>query len=313
LQPHAKLGLKALARSGAPAETTQTRITTMSTNTKITRRQVIRTAGGVSAAYLLAPTLTSAFGERAAIAATRCATLTPELTEGPYWVNTMLHRSDVRSNSHGGGHQIGVPLALTINVADLTNDCTPLDGVAVDIWHANAHGLYSDESSQQAGGGTSGGNTSNDNWLRGYQISGKDHGINHKPASGQVSFETIWPGWYTGRAIHIHVRVRKLSHNGATIAGYTTQIFFTDADNSHVLTGAAPYNTRSPQTDPTTDQNDTVLTSADFATNVVNVKGSIQHGYATTFNIALDNAELDAKGSLARPNAQGGASPQPSA
>ena len=218
----------------------------------------------------------------------------------------MLHRSDVRANSHGGGHQAGVPLRLTINVVDSNKGCKPLDGVAVDIWHANAHGLYSDESSQQAGGGTTSGDTISDNWLRGYQITGKDRGLKHKPVHGQVSFTTIWPGWYSGRAIHIHVRVRKLSHRGATIAGYTTQIFFSDADNDRVLTGAAPYNTRSPQKDPTTDENDTVLTRADFATNIVNVNGQIEHGFKTTFNIALDNAEVDAKGSLGRPNTGGG-------
>ncbi len=72
------------------------------------------------------------------------------------------------------------------------------------------------------------------------------------------------------------------------------------------MTGAAPYNKRSPQTDPTTDENDTVLTSADFATNIVKVNGTIEHGFKTTFNIALDHAEVDTKGSLGRPNTGGG-------
>jgi len=121
----------------------------------------------------------------------------------------MLRRSDVRTNSNGGGHQSGVPLKLTINVLDSSRDCTPPKSVAVDIWHANAHGIYSDESSQQAGAGTSSsaGDTISDNWLRGYQLTGKDQGQAHKPINGQVSFKTIWPGWYTSRAIHIHVRV----------------------------------------------------------------------------------------------------------
>jgi protocatechuate 3,4-dioxygenase beta subunit len=278
----------------------------MSIERSITRRQVIKAAGAAGAGYVLVPRLTGVLGEAPAIAASQCAKLTPALTEGPYWVNTMLHRSDVRSNSHGGGHQAGVPLALTINVVDSSNGCKPLNGVAVDIWHANANGLYSDESSQQAGGGSTGGDTIADNWLRGYQITGKDRGIYHKAAHGQVSFATIWPGWYTGRAIHIHVRVRKLSRHGATIAGYTTQIFFSDAANDRVLTGGAPYNARSPQKDPTTDENDTVLTSADRATNIVAVNGSLRRGFRATFNTALDNAEVDAKGSLGRPNLGGG-------
>lgn len=278
----------------------------MSNEHRITRRQAVRTAGLIGAAYVAPPSLVQALGGAQAIAASKCSRLTPELTEGPYWVNTMLHRSDVRSNSHGGGLQAGVPLELTINVVDSSDGCRPLNGVAVDIWHANAHGLYSDESSQQAGGGTTGGDTLADNWLRGYQITGKDPGFRRRPVHGQVSFRTIWPGWYTSRAIHIHVRVRKPSRHGATIAGYTTQIFFSDEDNTRVLTGAAPYNTRSPQKDPTTDENDTVLTRADFATNIVTVTGSLERGFKTTFDIALDNAEVDAEGSLARPNAGSG-------
>lgn len=281
-------------------------------NHPITRREAVRAAGALGAAYLLAPGLTELLDAGPAIAAGRCARLTPELTEGPYWVNTMLHRSDVRANAHGGGVQAGVPLGLTINVVDVSRDCQPLNGVAVDIWHANAHGLYSDESSQQAGGGTVGGDTLADNWLRGYQLTGRDRGMHRHPVPGQVSFRTIWPGWYTGRAIHIHVRVRKLSHHGATIAGYTTQIFFSDADNERVLTGAAPYNTRTPEGDPTTDENDTVLTRTDFATNIVPVTGSISRGFRAAFHIALDSAEVDAAGSLGRPSAgapPGGAPP----
>jgi hypothetical protein len=101
------------------------------------------------------------------------------------------------------------------------------------------------------------------------------------------------------------VRVRKLSKQGATIAGYTTQIFFSDADNDAVLSGAAPYNTRSPENDPTTDENDTVLHSADIATNIVTVAGNLSAGFTTTFNIELDHAEVIAHGSLGRPNAGG--------
>jgi len=275
----------------------------MRTHEHLTRRQAVQAAGVAGAAYVLGSSRLGPFGKSTAIAATRPAQLTPELTEGPYWVDTMLHRSQVTSNSHGGGHQAGVPLDLYINVFDSSDGGRPLDRVAVDIWHANAHGVYSDETSQQAGGGTStaSGDTIADNWLRGYQITGRDRGLKREPVAGQVSFRTIWPGWYTGRAIHIHVRLRKLSSSGATIAGYTTQIFFSDADNDRVLTGASPYDTRSPQKDPTTDENDTVLSRADFDTNIVKVAGSVEHGFSTTFDILVDSAEVQATGSLARP------------
>jgi protocatechuate 3,4-dioxygenase beta subunit len=274
-----------------------------------TRRQLIGRAAAAGTAFVVLPdwavVLTRA---PPALAAARTARLTPELTEGPYWVDTMLRRSDVRANTAGaktapGVAQDGVPLELTIDVLERGQ---PLSGVAVDIWHANALGLYSDESSQSAGGATSGGDTSGQNYLRGYQITGRDRGIHEAPVAGRVSFKTIWPGWYTGRAIHIHVRVRKLSHHGATVAGYTTQIFFSDGDNDAVLSGAAPYNTRSPGNDPTTDENDTVLSSADISTNVVAVAGNLSDGFTTTFNIELDHAEVTAHGSLARPNSNGG-------
>ena len=287
----------------------------MSTGREITRRQAVRGAGLAGAAYIVAPSLlagcSSSRAAQVAQAATRCARLTPELTEGPYWVNTMLRRADIRANTRAAGispgaRQQGVSLDLTISVLDSGRDCRPLSGVAVDVWHANADGLYSDESSQQAGGGSGGGDTSGENFLRGYQITGKDAGIHGSAAAGRVSFRTIWPGWYTGRAIHIHVRVRKLSSSGATIAGYTTQIFFSDANNDRVLIGAAPYNSRSPQKDPTTDEHDTVLQSADDATNIVSVKGSLKDGFSATFNVMLDDSAVLAKGSLSRPSSGGG-------
>ena len=287
----------------------------MSLERQLTRRQAMRAAGAAGSAYLLLPAwLDQLGGSATAQAAARCATLTPELTEGPYWVNTMLRRADVRANTTTaktlpGVAQRGVPLKLTINVLDASNACKPLNGVAVDIWHANAHGLYSDETSQQAGGGSTGGDTAGQNFLRGYQITGEDAGPNGSAVAGQVGFTTIWPGWYTGRAIHIHVRVRKLSSSGATIAGYTTQIFFSDADNDKVLTRAAPYRARVPQKDPTTDENDTVLQRADDATNIVSVTGSASKGFAATFNVMLKESQATASGSLSRPSGGPGSGP----
>src|SRR5207237_5184876 len=188
-------------------------------------------------------------------------------TEGPYWIDELLRRSDIRANTSSAASsaatlQDGVPLALRINVLDADNGNKAVNGAHVDIWHANAYGLYSDEGSQQVGGGTTASNTKEQNFLRGYQVTGVDAGLASSPVDGQVSFRTIWPGWYQGRAIHIHVRVRAYDSSGALLANYTTQIFFTDADNHTVLSGAAPYNTRSPIDDPTTNGTDMVLGSA---------------------------------------------------
>jgi protocatechuate 3,4-dioxygenase beta subunit len=268
---------------------------------KITRKQALSTAG---AAFLAAgglgalePLVTAAPAVAAAVRKTGSVAVTPSMTEGPYWVDEMLRRFDVRANtasasSSAGAVQAGVPLTLRINVLDAANGGA-INGAHVDIWHANAYGLYSDESGQQTGGGTSGGDTSGQNFLRGYQITGVDAGADTSPVNGQVSFKTIWPGWYSGRAIHIHVRVRTYD-GSSTATNYTTQIFFSDSDNTRVLAGAAPYNTRSPQSDPTTDERDSVLTSAADATNIVAVAGSVAEGFAATFTIGLSGVASNA-------------------
>jgi protocatechuate 3,4-dioxygenase beta subunit len=215
------------------------------------------------------------------------------MTEGPYWIDEMLRRFDVRANtasasSSAGAAQAGVPLALEINVLDAASGGA-INGAHVDIWHANAGGLYSDEGGQPGGASTAG-----QNFLRGYQVTGVDAGALGAPVDGQVNFKTIWPGWYSGRAIHIHVRVRTYDGN-AVATNYTTQIFFSDADNDRVLSGAAPYSSRSPKTDPTTDETDGIFESANArATNVVPVSGSIAAGFAATFTIGLTGASSSA-------------------
>jgi len=170
----------------------------------ISRRQALGIVGaGIT--YMALPKVGFLTSIEPAVAATSIGTLTPELTEGPYWVNTMLRRSDVRANTRTattspGVAQAGVPLQLTINVLNASKKSSPLDGVAVDIWHANAYGLYSDETAEQAGGGTSE-NSGGENFLRGYQITGQDVGVYRRATAGQVSFKTIWPGWYTGASL----------------------------------------------------------------------------------------------------------------
>ncbi len=271
---------------------------------RITRRQALGAAGTVGAALIagrsgltVVERLVSAAPAAAATRAARVA-VTPSMTEGPYWIDEMLRRFDVRGNTSAGGVQAGVPLALKINVLDAASG-GPINGAHVDIWHANAYGLYSDESGQQTGGGTTGGNTSGQDFLRGYQVTGIDAGAVASPVAGQVSFRTIWPGWYSGRAIHIHVRVR--TYDGSAVAtNYTTQIFFSDADNAAVLSAAAPYNTRSPKTDPTSDETDSVLPSTADATNIVPVTGTVAGGFAATFTIGLSGVASNASAAATR-------------
>ncbi len=184
----------------------------------LTRRQAIGAAG---TAFLLAGAATRGGGgaNDVAQAASATCTMTPEKTEGPYFVDERLNRSDVTANADGSGVQAGTPLALTMYVFDAERDCAPVSGAQVDIWHCNAAGRYSD----QAANGTDG-----ETWLRGYQVTDAD---------GKVTFHTIWPGWYSGRAVHIHFKVRT---GGLE---FTSQLFFTDAMNAQVY-AAAPYASR---------------------------------------------------------------------
>ena len=112
---------------------------------------------------------------------------TPQQTEGPYFVDGILNRSDIRSDTSTGLLQQGIPLFLVIRVYDVDNgSCIPIKGAKVDIWHANSGGVYSAVNNI----GTNG-----KNFLRGYQVTDNN---------GTVRFTTIYPGWYPGRAIHIH-------------------------------------------------------------------------------------------------------------
>lgn len=122
--------------------------------------------------------------------------LTPEMTEGPFYIPLNRVRSDITEGKDG------TPLTLDLTVVDAGN-CQPIKDAAVDIWHCDATGEYSGvRSSVQT------------SFLRGVQMTDAD---------GKARFETIYPGWYQGRAVHIHV---KLSTGGNEV--HTGQLFFPD-------------------------------------------------------------------------------------
>src|SRR2546428_8296236 len=133
--------------------------------------------------------------------------LTAALTEGPYFVDEKLYRSDIRTDPVTGDVSEGVLLELTFNVARVANAaCTPLTGAYLDVWHCDAGGVYSDVSAAGAG----------EKFLRGYQIT---------DASGAARFTTVYPGWYSGRAVHIHFKLR-LFAGASTSYEFTSQFFF---------------------------------------------------------------------------------------
>jgi len=138
--------------------------------------------------------------------------LTPELTEGPYYIEG----EKVRRNITDG--KPGAKLLLRLTVVDAST-CKPIKGAAVDIWHADASGVYS-------GFGAGAGNRT---FLR---------GIQRTDAAGLAVFQTIYPGWYPGRAVHIHLKV----HVGGNVV-HTGQLFFSDGMTDAVYK-RAPYNKR---------------------------------------------------------------------
>src|SRR5262245_1741116 len=166
---------------------------------RITRRQALG-AAGTGAVLLASRGALSGLGSLVAAAPAAAATtagtvaVTPTMTEGPYWGDELLRRFDVRNNTStasasAGVVQAGVPLALKINVLDASSGGV-INGAHVDIWHANAYGLYSDEQGQSGGTSSVSGNTGGQNFLRGYQVTGVDAGALAAPVDGQVNFKT---------------------------------------------------------------------------------------------------------------------------
>lgn len=117
----------------------------------------------------------------------------PALTEGPFFVDELLNRSDIRSDPASGTVKAGVPFKLTINVYRAgASACTPIMGAYVDVWHCDGLGAYSDVSAGMGNPDTRG-----QKFLRGYQVT---------DANGSVTFSTIYPGYYAGRTTHIHYK-----------------------------------------------------------------------------------------------------------
>jgi protocatechuate 3,4-dioxygenase beta subunit len=183
-----------------------------------TRRDSLVKAGGLLVAAIGAKSVltggaaaaTEGTGPAAVSSGALTCVLTPELTEGPYY----LPGEKVRRNITEG--RPGTPLVLKLKVVNAST-CRAIKGAAVDIWHADAGGTYS---GVQGSTGT---------FMRGIQPT---------DAKGVAQFLTVYPGWYRGRAVHIHVKV----HLGGNVV-HTGQLFFSDSLTDTVYK-AAPYNTR---------------------------------------------------------------------
>jgi len=242
-----------------------------STSKEISRRQAIGIlavagagvmlgcGGGQSAASTTATSTTST-----ASTGNASCILTPELTVGPYYVDEKLNRSDLTADTTDTNVTNGVPLTLQMFIMQYSSSgCSALSGAQVDVWHADAGGVYSDESVE---------NTVGQTYLRGYQTT---------DSNGLVTFKTIFPGWYSGRTVHIHVMIRTFSSSGAQTFEFTTQLFFDPALTLTIM-AKAPYNTRG--NPDTTNATDSIYNSETLLSLASATSGS---GYTTSITVGV--------------------------
>lgn len=160
--------------------------------------------------------------------------ITPEVTEGPYYFDPSLERSEI-TEGHGG-------VATTVKLQVVDGLCQPVAGARVDLWHCDAAGQYSGYANQTGGVDTTG-----QTFLRGTQFAG-DNGI--------VEFQTIYPGWYAGRTTHMHFKV--FLDEKTVLTG---QIFFPDALSQFLYQNVEPYKARGSDRD-TINANDNIAAQA---------------------------------------------------
>lgn len=192
----------------------------------------------------------------------------PEQTAGPYFVDTRLNRSDIRSDpSRDDAVVPGTPLQLTLNVSRLSGSaCTALAGAIVDIWQCDALGVYSGVSDPQF-------DTSGQQFLRGHQLT---------DAKGIARFTTIYPGWYRGRAVHIHFRIRSapLSERGHE---FTSQLYFPE-DVTDIVHASPPYSEKGAR--DRRNEQDGIYNRSGGSRLLLNPVRA-DEGYSATFEVAL--------------------------
>jgi len=253
----------------------------------LSRREALKVIGVTGAALLAgcttgvpdlstgasegAPQLTEAVAglaqaTTALAAALPACVVRPAMTEGPYFVDEGLNRSDIRSDPATGATQEGVPLELTFLVSRLDAEgCLPLEGALVDVWHCDALGVYSDVSDP-------GFNTEGQKFLRGLQAT---------DAEGAARFVTIYPGWYQGRTVHIHFKIRLDAGNGS-VYDFTSQLFFDDALSDEVYT-QLPYANKGERT----VRNDVEGIFQNGGEQMLLDLSASGDGYVATFDIGL--------------------------
>jgi protocatechuate 3,4-dioxygenase beta subunit len=252
----------ATGTSTAAATSTSTAEAT-STSAAATSTAAATSAAATSEATAVVdvPTQTVASGT---VAAPACI-VRPEVTEGPFYVAEDLLRSDIRTDSSTGAVKAGTPLTLRFLVSQVTAEsgCTALEGATVEVWHCDAAGAYSDVTDR-------GSSTVGQDFLRGAQVT---------DANGVATFATIYPGWYSGRTVHIHFKVRPNANQV-----FTSQVFFDDA-LTDVVFQAEPYASQGQRN--TLNSNDGIYDDTLLLTTT-----AAGDGYEAVFPIGVDLTTL---------------------
>jgi len=222
---------------------------------KLTRRELIAIMGaaGSAAAWGCGPdsvTSPSADTSSGATGTSAACAVTPTETVGPYPSRADIFRSDVRED------RSGTPLTLNLKVVNSSANCAPVSGANVEIWHCDAAGDYSEY-----------GTVTTATWLRGVQTSN---------GSGDVVFTTVYPGWYQGRATHIHIEV---TINGRSVKA--TQIAFPESINNTVYAQGV-YARRG--NNPLSNASDGIFADS-LTSELVTPSGSPSTGYTASFQI----------------------------
>ena len=169
------------------------------------RRTVLKALSFAPFAAL--PSGVAARAESARLISTEICLLQKEVTEGPFYIDPKLIRADITEGKPG------LPMQLRLQV--VTEDCVPVVGARVDVWHCDALGVYSGVQNMGDGGDTAG-----QTFLRGTQLTDN---------AGIVTFQTVFPGWYRGRTTHVHYKVFL---DVQTVL--TSQIFFDETVNAEI-------------------------------------------------------------------------------
>ena len=192
-----------------------------SNTSPVARRELLAGAGVVGLSGLAHAQIAGAHSTDASrlgrSVLTRTCVIAPTATPGPFYVNSQLLRKDITEG------QPGLPLTVILKIVR-EQDCQPIMDAVADLWHCHAVGAYSGFASE----GTAG-----ESWLRGIQVS---------DVNGIVCFETIFPGWYTGRTTHFHLKVHL---NDQTVL--TTQLYFKESLPDPIYANIAPYSSHGPR------------------------------------------------------------------